>query len=62
MNKLLFLLLFTSYSSYSQKTAEQIVEQLKPEKSKIVHSVIQQNIWGNKNAEEVKQKLKKLGY
>jgi hypothetical protein len=50
MNKLLFLFLCTSFLSYSQKTAEQIAEQLKPEKSTIVHSVIQQNIWGNKNA------------
>lgn len=32
-----------------QETKEQIAERLKPEKSELIHTVIQQDIWGNKD-------------
>ena len=35
---------------FCQETKEQIAERLRPAKSKIVHGVIQQEIWGNKDA------------
>lgn len=49
MNKLFFIFILISSKIYCQETAEQIAERFKPKNSEIVHSVMQQNIWGNRN-------------
>jgi hypothetical protein len=48
--KLSFLLFIFPIIVFCQETKEQVAERLKPAKSKIVHSIIQQEIWGNKDA------------
>jgi len=50
MNKLFLIFILITSTIYCQETAQQIAERFKPANSKIVHSVIQQNIWGNQNA------------
>jgi hypothetical protein len=49
-NSILIIFVLITYNVFCQgETAQQIANKLKPEKSKIVHTVIQQDFWGIKN-------------
>ena len=50
MNHLNFIFLFLIVFGYGQKSANQVAEKFKPNNSTIVHKVIQQTIWGHKDA------------